>query len=298
MTPLVPVSRAVPTERTPLTLLPPSQPRPVNENENISKDATAVVDSNKSFASLFVSKNSVPPQQQQIQNENQNEIQNNNNNNNDNNNNNNNSNDRKESMRNIEQDRHVDKSYQNNNINNNDRNFPTMNANNRDRDDNVRNSNNSDYNNSNNNNNNNSQNNQNNENDLPSNSVARKRQLFDPKSNKMVDPEHHPDHLSSQQENKNSNSNSIGNEKNKKNGDLVPQGGPDSTKRPRPLHPRSDEFDSQWRRGVVNPKKPDGENGSKNNNVNANSNANFIPPSDLTGDDNEDDEDEVRYHKI
>ena len=43
MTPLVPVSRAVPTERTPLTLLPPSQPRPVNENENISKDATAVV---------------------------------------------------------------------------------------------------------------------------------------------------------------------------------------------------------------------------------------------------------------
>ena len=271
MTSLVPVSRAVPTERTPLTLLPPSQPRPVNENETSPKETTAVVDSSKSYASLFGSKNSVAPQQQQQQGQGQGAQGQNENMNDNHDNDSNDRNDRNDSFKHHDHDRNNDKSYQNNNNQNNiDRNFPTI-SNQRDRDSNARNDNSQR-------NNNNSD--HNNDTELSSNSVARKRQLFDPKSNKMVDPELHPDNLPSQTENKN------GSDKNKKGGDLVPQGGPDSTKRPRPVHPRSDEFDGQWKRGV---KKAEGEIGMKNSNNAAN--ANFIPPSDLAGGN---DEDEVR----
>ena len=281
MTSLVPVSRAVPTERTPLTLLPPSQPRPVNENEISPKETMAVVDMSKSYASLFGSKNSATQQQQQPQSQGQGQGlglgQGQNENMNDNHDN--DSSDRNDNFKHNDHDRNNDKSYQNNtNQNNNDRNFPSM-SNQRDRDSNVRNDNNQRNNNS----SNNSNTDHNNDSELPSNSIARKRQLFDPKSNKMVDPELHPDNLPTQAENKNNS------DKNKKGGDLVPQGGPDATKRPRPLHPRSDEVDGQWKRGV---RKAEGENGVKinhsNNNTNANANANFIPPSDLAGGNDED----------
>ena len=267
MTSLAPVSRAVPQERTPLNLLPPSQPRPTAATEETtstsqsqsqaqSKDiAVAVVDSNKSFASLFGSKSVAQPEQDSNE---QNRAHDNQSN---------------QGQFNQVQDRghssdRFDRPYgqnnqqqqQHSNQNQNDRNFPSFNQQRNDgqrdrdgqgqgqgldRDDRHWNENN---NNSNNNNSNN------NDDQQPQNSVARKRQLFDPKSNKMVDPELHPENLPPTENLKSRSQNQgQGQGQGVDMGD-VPQ---DILKRARPAHPRFDEFDNTWRRGVSNPKNKD-----------------------------------------
>lgn len=254
MTSLAPVSRAVPQERTPLNLLPPTQPRPTtvteettstSQSQSQSKDiAVAVVDSNKSFASLFGSKSVAQPEQDSNE---QNRTHDNQSN---------------QGQFNQGQDRghssdRFDRPYgqnnqqqqQHSNQNQNDRNFPSFNQQRndgqrdrdgqeqgQDRDDRHWND-----------------NNNNNDDQQPPNSVARKRQLFDPKSNKMVDPELHPENLPPT-ENQKSRGQNQGQGQGQGEKNDTPQ---DILKRARPAHPRFDEFDNTWRRGVSNPKNKD-----------------------------------------
>lgn len=250
MTPLAPVSRAVPQERTPLNLLPPSQPRPSSHpEESVSAKEVAVVDSNKSYASLFGSK-TVQVEQDNDQdrghdghnqsNQPQNQFKN-----------------QERGYDNERSDRPYGQN-QNQNPQNSSQNqnqgdhFPTFgqrNDNQRERDGHWTEL--SNHNNSN-----------NGPDDVPHNAVAKKRQLFDPKSNKLVDPEMHPENLPNSDTQKRSSQNQGEKNENK-------DASQDSLKRARPVHPRSDEFEVTWRRGVPNPKAKDDH---KNN---------LIPPSDL-----------------
>ena len=267
MTSLAPVSRAVPQERTPLNLLPPSQPRPTtvteettstSQSQSQSKDiAVVVVDSNKSFASLFGSKSVAQPEQDSNE---QNRTH-------DNQSNQGQFNQGQGQDRGQSSDR-FDRPYgqnnqqqqQHSNQNQNDRNFPSFNqqrndgqrdrdgqgqGQGQDRDDRHWNDNN---------NNNSNNNNNNNDDQQPPNSVARKRQLFDPKSNKMVDPELHPENLPPTENQKSRGQNQGQGQGQGGDKGEVPQ---DILKRARPAHPRFDEFDNTWRRGVSNPKNKD-----------------------------------------
>ena len=261
MTSLAPVSRAVPQERTPLNLLPPSQPRPTAVTEETTtsqpKDI-AVVDSNKSFASLFGSKSVTQPEQDSNE-------QNRTHDNQSNQGQYNQGQDRGHSSDRFDRPYSQNNQQQHSNQNQNDRNFPSFNqqrndsqrdrdrdgqgqGHGQDRDDRHWNENNN-----NNNNNNNNSNSSNNNDDQPQNTVARKRQLFDPKSNKMVDPELHPENLPPT-ENQKSRGQNQGQGQGQGEKNDTPQ---DILKRARPAHPRFDEFDNTWRRGVSNPKNKD-----------------------------------------
>jgi hypothetical protein len=290
MTPLAPVSRAVPQERTPLNLLPPSQPRAVvTPDEPVSKEI-AVVDSNKSYASLFGSKPAQTeheshedrgqgPENQHQSNQSQSQFNQNQNQN------------QNQDSRNFDQDR-SDRSYdqnhmnqnqnQNQNHNNqgqnqnqNDRNFPSFNnlrnENPRDRDDRAD----GHWDN---------KNNGGGGDDHPQNAVARKKQLFDPRSNKMVDPEMHPENLPPSENKQRSQQlqgqGQKGDKGDKDKGDLPHE----SLKRPRPQQSRFDDTHNQntWIRGMANTK-------TKEDNKNI-----MIPPSDLAADNN-DNAHEVSY---
>lgn len=276
MTPLAPVSRAVPQERTPLNLLPPSQPRPVvtPDEPSVSKEI-AIVDSSKSYASLFGSK---PAQSEHESHEDRGQGQENQHQSNQSQSQFN----QNQDSRNFDQDR-SDRSYdqnhmnqnqnQNQNQHQNDRNFPSFNSlrndNPRDRDDRA----------------DGHWDNKNNMggDDHPQNAVARKKQLFDPRSNKMVDPELHPENLppsenqkqrsqqlQGQNQGQGQGQGQKGEKGDKDKGDLPHE----SLKRPRPQQSRFDDTHNQntWIRGMANPK-------TKEDNKNI-----MIPPSDLAAD--------------
>lgn len=228
----------------------------------------ATVDSNKSYASLFGSK----PAQTEHENHDQdrglenqqhqsNQSQFNQN----------------QDARNFDQDR-SDRSYdqnhmnqnQNQNQSQNDRNFPSFNnqrnENQRDRDDRA----------------DGHWDNKNGGDDHPQNAVARKKQLFDPRSNKMVDPELHPENLppsenqkqrSQQLQGQGQGQGKGGEKGDKEKGDKGGDAPHESLKRPRPQQSRHEE--NTWARGMTNPKTKE-----ENKNI-------MIPPSDLAADGND-----------